>query len=54
MLWDYQEEPDVVPAEKPTQTAPALAPCGQKGTRRPGMTTPWDYWEEPDVQGSTS
>jgi hypothetical protein len=56
MLWDYQEEPDVVPAEKPTQATPAPAPRGQKGIQRRGMTTtmPWDYPEEPDVEGGAS
>jgi hypothetical protein len=39
MLWDYQEEPDVAPAEKPTQATPAPAPRGQKGIQRLGMTT---------------
>jgi hypothetical protein len=54
--WDYQEEPDVVPAEKPTQATPAPAPCDQKAIQRPGMTTtmPWDYREEPDVEGGAS
>jgi hypothetical protein len=62
ILWGYQEEPDVVPAEeptqaeKPTQATPAPAPRGQKGIQRPGMTTtmPWDYREEPDVEGAAS
>jgi len=55
MLWDYQEEPDVVPAEKPTQVTPALVPRGS-GIQRPAMTTtmPWDYREEPDVEGGAS
>jgi hypothetical protein len=50
MLWDYQEEPDVVPAEKPTQATTAPAPRG------PAMTTtmPWDYQEEPDVEAGAS
>jgi hypothetical protein len=54
--WDYQEEPDVVPTEKPTQATPAPAPGGQKGIQHPGMTTtmPWDYREEPDVEGGAS
>ena len=54
--WDYQEEPDVVPAEKPAQATPAPAPGGQKGIQHPGMTTtmPWDYREEPDVEGGAS
>jgi hypothetical protein len=56
MLWDYQEEPDVVPVENPTQATPAPAPRGQKGIQRPGVTTtmPWDYREEPDVEGGAS
>jgi hypothetical protein len=56
MLWDYQEEPDVLPAEQPTEAAPAPAPCGQKAIQRPAMTTtmPWDYREEPDVEGGAS
>jgi hypothetical protein len=56
MLWDHQEEPDVVPAEKPTQAIPARAPRGQKGIQHPGMTAtmPWDYREEPDVEGGAS
>jgi hypothetical protein len=50
MLWDYQEEPDVLPAEKPTQATPTPAPRG------PAMTTtmPWDYQEEPDVEAGAS
>jgi hypothetical protein len=39
MLWAYQEEPDVLPAEKSTQATPVLAPCGQKAIQRPAMTT---------------
>ena len=56
MLWDYQEEPDVAPAEKPTQATSAPAPRGLKGIQRPGMITtmPWDYREEPDVEGGAS
>ena len=54
--WDYQEEPDVVPAEKPTQATPAPAPRGQSGIQRPSITTtvPWHYREEPDVEGGAS
>jgi hypothetical protein len=54
--WDYQEEPDVVPAEKPTEAAPPPAPCDQKAIQRPAMTTTmaWDYREEPDVKGGAS
>ena len=56
MLWDCQEEPDVVPPEKPTQATPASTPRRQKGIQRPGMITtmPWDYREEPDVDGGAS
>jgi hypothetical protein len=56
MLWHYQEDPDVVPAEKPTQATPAPAPRGQNGIQHPGTTTttPWDYREEPDVEGGPS
>jgi hypothetical protein len=56
--WDYQEEPDVVPAENPTEAIPSPAPTLPKGHSAPrhdhgeseGHPTPWDYQEEPDVE----
>jgi hypothetical protein len=39
MPWDYQEEPDVVPAEKPTETAPAPAPQSELSRGAPTTLT---------------
>jgi hypothetical protein len=62
MSWDYKEEPDVVPAERPPEATPAPAPMlpeghsapqhGREESRQHPM--PWDYQEEPHVQGGAS
>jgi hypothetical protein len=60
--WDYKEEPDVVPAERPPEATPAPAATlpegssapqhGREGSQQHPM--PWDYQEEPDVEGDAS
>jgi hypothetical protein len=58
--WNYQEEPDAVPAEEPAQTTPAPAPTPPNPYSAPpghlphGHPMPWDYQEEPDIAGGAS
>jgi hypothetical protein len=54
--WDYKEEPDVVPAERPEPT-PAPAPTLPDGHPQHGREEhpmPWGYQEQPDVEGGAS
>jgi hypothetical protein len=59
MPWNYKEEPDVVPAEKPAEAPPVLTPTLPVAQPAPlqyqeesqGHPMPWDYKEEPDVEG---
>jgi hypothetical protein len=43
--WDYQEEPDLVPLEKPTAVTPVPNPIV------PRQPMPGDYQEESDIEG---
>jgi hypothetical protein len=62
MPWDYQEEPDVAPAEKPAEGAPARALTLPNAQPAPlqyqeeseGHPMPWHYQEEPDIDGGAS